>query len=201
MRTAALSALLLLGIGFAGCGAGTDAAIDGINASITESATSHFPADCLRLHTLRLLEQTTKQRGRAAVRSCEEDALYGEGPTAKAVTITAVDVDGDRATANVAAAGADFDGQVLKYALVEDERWKIDQIVEFVQLDREQLILEIGRSAFEQAQRPSDADSASCIVSGLEGLDDDALEDLILDPSPDPLLEFWQRCLPRSAPA
>lgn len=202
MRPFVFVALLGSTVALIACGrGGDDADVEGITASITEATTTAYPADCRRLHTLRFLEQATKLSGDAAVQACEEEALYEPAPAAERVTVSEIDVEGGCATATVALTGSQLDGQVLKLGLVEDERWKLDWIVEFVALDREKLILELGRAIFGAASTPSDADAAACFLTQLEKLDDAALEALLLEPSPTEALGLSQLCGSRSEAA
>jgi hypothetical protein len=195
VRLLALAALAATTVVLGACGGGADTGdVEAITATITESATTSFPADCRRLHTRRSLEQDTKLQGEAAVRACEEDALYENTQVADGVTVTEIDVDGSRATATVALDGSPLDGQVLTMDLVWSEHWKLDRIAGFVEFDREKLILGLGRSIFSGAATRGDADIASCLVTQLEALDDTALETLVLDSSPDEIIELFGLC-------
>lgn len=181
-----------------GCGGGAGGDAQAITATITQSTTNSYPANCLRLHTRALLEQSTKLRGRAAVLACEEEAVAG-APVADRVTVTEIEVDGTEASADVAFEGTAYDGQTLTLALVDDgERWKIARILGFVDLDAGKLAFEIGRAVFEGARTPAETQEARCFLGELERLNPEKLEALIVDPSPNPLLDLLRPCTPRS---
>lgn len=191
------SALLLCACGGGGGDVGDEAEIRTV---IEASATSPYPADCTRYATLNFLEQGTKMRGRPAVVACEETTLEASVPDA--VRSRDIEVDGERATAQVAFEGGPSGGQTFEVALVEvGEQWKLHELLSFVVFDREQLILEMGRQGLEQARSAADVDFATCIIGALERLSDADLEALVLDPSQEPLYEVVRPCVPRSATA
>jgi hypothetical protein len=187
--------LLMAALGLAACGGGSSAADrKAVEETLVESSTTTDPADCGRLSTRGLLEQTTKQRGAAAVRVCEEETASGE-TAADAVSVSEIEIDGDEATADVAIEGSSLDGQTLTMALVEDAgTWKVDEVVAFAEFDREKVILEMGRGLYEQVGAGVDARFAECVLGRLEDLADESLEAVILDPSPDPLLALARAC-------
>ena len=63
--------------------------------------------------------------------------------------------------------------------------------------DREAFILEFGREIMGRAHTPAQARASACMI-GSFGIDDAALEALLLDPSPQPILDLARPCEPRS---
>ncbi len=118
-RPAALAALAALA--FAGCG---EDASDGDEAQITEAiervATSGDLAVCTELQTQRFTEQVVGEglSGEKAVKACEANAELG---VADGAEVSAIEADGETATANVALTGSTFDSQTLELGLVREE--------------------------------------------------------------------------------
>jgi hypothetical protein len=161
---------------------------------------SDDPASCTQDVTLRLLEQTTKLQGDDALHACEADTLEGQSVPSR-VTARQIDIDGDTATAEMEVVGSSLDGQTLRVAAVKSGgRWKTDEIVGFVDLDAEKLSFEIARGVFEKVRSPAEVQVARCLLAELERFSPEKLEELIVDPSPDPLRDLVRPCAPRSEP-
>ena len=185
------SVLLLAGCGGTGEGAGDE---EEIRAVIEASATSTDPADCLRYATLNMLEQTAKVQGEAAVRVCEETKRQ-DWPLPSAVTVTRLEIDGGSASAQVAYTGGLFSAQVPVISLVEEDgSWKEDEILEFAEFDRDAFVLEFGRELLRGARSAAEVDAFRCMVRELNARDREELEQLVLDPSPQPLLDLAMAC-------
>ncbi len=200
MRRTLLAGLLgAVAIGLVACGGEGSDDEGEIRAVIAASATSRDPVDCRRYNTLHSLEQAFKLQGDAALQACEQTKLEDrELPTG--VEVTKIEVDGDRATARVASVGGPYEEQEPLVALSrEDGTWKEDEIVEFVVFDREAFVLEFGREALGEAQTAAEADAYACVVGRMDQLGDAELEAVLLDFSPQPLLDLVQPCEPRSA--
>jgi hypothetical protein len=194
VRFGLATSLLVLAAALAACGGSGVGDRQEVEDTLVESALSTDPADCTRLFTRKVLEQTTKLRGEAAVRICEEEAAGGES-AAEGASVAGIEIEGGEATADVSFEGSDFDGQTLTMALVEDDgAWKIDELLAFAELDREKLVLQFGRDIYSYVGSSVDAGFAECVLARLEGLGDPGLEALILDPSPDPLRGLVQGC-------
>ncbi len=198
MRGIALALLGAAVLGLSACGGETsrDDRTE-IQATIEAAAASVDPAGCQRYATQKFLEQTYKERGEKALRSCEESA--GE-ETPTPVTVMRVEVDGDEATAQVAYDGdSDYVGLVATLALVKrDGRWLEDEVTEFVEFDADALAMEWGRQMLRKADSGVNARASVCVVEQLYGLDEEQLEALLLDPSPQPWQELARPCEPRS---
>jgi hypothetical protein len=195
-RLAALACLGLATVVLGGCGGGADEGEEARIETAIVASNSNDPADCSRYSTLKMLEQSTKLEGDAAIGGCEQVATES-WPLASELTVTDVEVDGAEATAHVAFEGAAYDGQTFAVALVErDGRWKVDGITAFVVFDRERMIRQWGRLLLSRAVTPGEVDVFRCMASRLDILDDEGLEALVLDPSPEPLLQLSQSCEP-----
>lgn len=119
-----------------------------------------------------------------------------------AIVITGIEVDGDSAVANVTEEGGDFDGQTYKLGLVEEDgAWMLDEVVGFVDLDREALLLEIGRQIYEGARTGEEARRAQCALERLETLDATELEEQLLGRSWEALWDLVMTCELRSQSA
>jgi hypothetical protein len=190
---AALSALVAT-LGLLACGGGSSAGDRrAVEETLREASMSDDPADCRRLLTRKLMEQSSRERGAAAVRTCEEETETMELPDR--VSVDDVVVDGSEARGDVAFEGSSLDGQEVTMALVEgDGTWKVDEMVAFAELDREALILEIGRDLYGRVNDRVEARAVECFLARLESLGDPGLEALVLDPSPEPLLALAEGC-------
>jgi hypothetical protein len=201
VRRLTLALLGLVALGLSACGGGEGGAGDEeeIRAVIEASATSTNPADCRRHSTMNSLERSFKVQGRAAVRACEESKLEPRD-LPSAVEVTRIEIDGDEATAQVASVDGPYEEQEVVIALVEEEgSWKEDDVLEFAVFDREAFILEFGRDVMDGARTPAQVRASACVIDQLERFDDAELEALLLDPSPQPILDLARPCEPRSA--
>jgi hypothetical protein len=200
-RLAGLTLFVLGALAAVGCG---ESGGPGETAEIEEAivaSNSNDPADCRRFQTLRMLEQSTKLRGRAAVASCERVALE-EWPLATSVTVTKVEVDGSEATAHAAFEGSANDGQTFEVALVKRvEGWKLDQILAFVVFSPEKLVLEWGRQMLTRAATAAERDTSICVLHRLEQMSDAELEALVLESTLEPFLRLMGSCESPSASA
>lgn len=95
---------------------------------IRTSIMSSDPADCLKLETLRFMEQIHFTRGQTAVKACQADAPdTSDDPDS--IDVKNVVIQGDRARADASFAGGGFDGSTLALALTkEGDQWKLDEI-------------------------------------------------------------------------
>jgi hypothetical protein len=108
--------------------AGNSAEAAQVAQTIQTSIKSSNPADCLKLETLRFMEQIHFTRGQAAVKACQADAPdTSDDPDS--IDVENVIVQGDMATADASFKGGGFDGSTLAIALVkEGDQWKLDEI-------------------------------------------------------------------------
>jgi hypothetical protein len=186
-------ALLALVFGLAACGGGSESDEDKVVDVIETSVTSTDPADCKELATRSFLEQTELEQGAAAVESCEESAEDTENDP-ESVDVSAVEVDGSAATADVAFTGGSFDGQTLSVALVEEDGdWKMDEIVGFAEFDQEKLA-DAFEEGLQSGEDPLDPQLATCFSEVIRDLPKAEAEEIVIGGSPEPLIEIIEGC-------
>lgn len=171
-------ALVLGSCGGSEAGSGGEEALEKmIHASMVETG----PESCLKFSTLRFLESTTEREGEAAVTACEESAVDPQMEQPSKVDLTRVGVEGDSATAVIAFTGSVFDGQKLRYAFVEREgRWKYNEMLHFVDLDSERLVMRAGLDGMRRAESRQEAENVACWIGRMERMSDPELEELLL---------------------
>ena len=183
--------LILSALAFTACGSsgGDEGEIEEV---IETSATSTNPADCKKLNTQQFMEQTTQESGQAATKECEEEAKKGEG--AKSADVSAVEVDGSKATAEVALSGGNLDGQALEVALVkEGDQWKLNEVVAFAEFDQGKLVESLEASLAE-ASSEVDPEFASCVIEAFKQGSQPEVEELLFGNSPKALEEVFEAC-------
>jgi hypothetical protein len=185
-------ALLALVFGLVACGGDSESDEDKVVDVIETSVTSTDPADCKKLATQSFLEQTELEQDAAAVKSCEENA-EDTSDDPESVEVSAVEVDGSAATADVAFTGGSFDGQTLSVALVEEDGdWKMDEITGFVKFDQEGLA-----ASFEKVfERENDVDPqlATCFAEVIRELPKTQAEEIVIGGSSEPIVEIVEGC-------
>jgi hypothetical protein len=186
--------LLLSALTLAACGGGGSDSGDeeSIEAAIVRSATTGDPANCTEVETQAFVEQSSDEKGPAAVKECEKEAK-DQSNNAKTVRVTKVKIDGDEATADAAITGGGFDGQVISIALVEEDgTWKLDQLTGFAKLDTLRLSEVFGEKLEETGELTPE--QTSCIVEGIEAASKEEAEGLVLSGSSQPLIEVAESC-------
>jgi hypothetical protein len=183
----AFSALALVACG--GSGSGEDAQIE---EAIETSATSTDPADCTKLQTQQFMEQTTQESGKAAVKSCEEEARKEEG--AESAGVASVSVNGSTATAEAALTGGSLDGQTVEVELVKaGDQWKLNEVVKFTKFDQAALV-----KAFEQELSKASSEIsprfATCFVQALEETNQAEIEAMIFGGNAKAFEEIAEGC-------
>ena len=182
-----LSALSLTACGSSG--GGEDGEIEEV---IKKSATTTDPADCKKLNTQQFMEQTTQESGSVAVKLCEEEAKEEKG--AKSVSVSAVEVDGSDANAEVALSGGDLDGQTLEVALVKDsDQWKLNEVVEFTKFDQGKLV-EGLEASLSEASSEVPPKFAGCVIAAFKRGSQSEVEELLFGNSPKVLEEVLEAC-------
>ena len=194
LQLSCLPALVIaLALGLAACGGGGESAEDAVVETIETSATSTDPADCKALSTQAFMEQTEAVKGSEAVKSCEEEAEEPEGDP-ESVDVSAVEVDGSEATAEVAFNGGNFDGQSLAVALVqEDGDWKLDEVSGFAKFDRDKLVANFEK-LFESGDEPLEPQVADCMGEAFGELSKPEFEELLFGGSQQPIVEIAEGC-------
>jgi hypothetical protein len=137
--------LIVSALALVACGSGSSDESQ-IEEAVETSATSTDPADCTKLATQRFVEQTTQSEGAEAVKKCEKEASNDEG--AKSATVSNVEVDGSKASADVALTGGGFDGQEVEVALVKQgDQWKLDELTGFAKFNEAKVIETLERAS------------------------------------------------------
>lgn len=193
-------ALALLGLGAAlalpACGGsgGDIGDAEEIRAMIEAATNSDDPSSCRRFNTLHMVEESTGEKGEEAFRACEESGDEGPEP-ADDVKVPRIEVEGDRATVDLAFVGSVLGGQMITYVLVEEDgQWKFDESLSFVDLDRDRLLLEWARALYEEARTAAETDRLGCAIERVERFSDAELERLFLRPDPEVLVEIVRVC-------
>jgi ABC-type glycerol-3-phosphate transport system substrate-binding protein len=184
--------LLLLAFGLAACGGSSESDEDKITSTIETAATSTDPAVCGETQTLAFMEQTVGETGKAAEKKCEEEAESGENNPEK-VKVSAVAVEGEKATANAEFTGGNFDEQTLELALAEEDgEWKLDELTGFAKFDPTTFV---GALAKQLEEEPSiEPQVAGCIVEGVEEFSKGELEDLVIEANTEAIVEIAEGC-------
>lgn len=191
LRLLLLPALLISAFGLAACGGGGESDEGKIISTIETAATSTDPSVCGETQTLKFMEQTGGSGGEAE-KECEEETKAGEN-NPESVTVSKVEVEGERATANVEFEGGNFDGQTLEVALVkEGGDWKLNEFTGFAKFDPVQLVTVLSEKL--EAEPSIKPRVASCIVAGLEELPKAELEALVVENNTQPIVELAEGC-------
>jgi hypothetical protein len=188
-----LCLLLIFALVLAACGGGGGESDEAqIEAAIVASATGTDPADCTRISTQAFVEQSSNESGKGAVKACEKETKNPSG-TADSVTVSKVNVNGSKATANAAVTGSGFDGQTVSIALVEEGgQWKLDQITGFAKLDTAALA-----KTFEKQLKTAEGltpKQTGCIVEAVEEATRAEAEALVLSGSSAALIKLAESC-------
>jgi hypothetical protein len=181
-----ISAALFL----AACGGGESEEEKIVNA-IETSATTNDPSACTEFATEKFNEQTTGQKGEAAVKECEKNAEKEE--TSESADVSNVEIDGSTATADVALTGGSLGGQTLTVSVVkEGDQWKLDEITGFAKLNRAKLAEALGESLSEANEFPKGI--VACIVEGVEESSEAELEGFFFSGSYQGFAELVEGC-------
>ena len=186
-------ALLVGVLALAGCGGGGGDSDEGkIEEVIEKSIASQSPKDCTTLQTVKFDEQSAQVKGKAAVKSCEEQA--GEAEEPESSDVSGIKVDGEKATAEVAIEGSNFGGQTLELALVkEGGDWKLDQITGFAKLDQKALAEDFEKTFAEEADTVP-PELAACVVEGFEAASKAEVEEILLSGESTAIEELAEGC-------
>lgn len=184
--------LLAFSVALSACGGGSSNDESQIEEAIEKSAASEDPSVCTELQTQKFTEQTTQESGKAAVKSCEEEAEGKEG--AESATVANVEVDGSTATAEAALQGGSLSGQSLEVQLVKSgDQWKLNEVVEFTKLDQEKLAETFERE-FAKAKSEVSPQLASCFVEVFKEASQAEIEELLFSSSTRALQEAAEGC-------
>jgi hypothetical protein len=160
-----LALLALAALAVTACGGGGSSAEDDVTEVIEQAATTKDPSNCTELQTLRFTEQNTGEKGKAAIKSCEESAKEEE--QAEEAKVSNVSVNGEKATAEAEFIGGSLGSQTLAVALVEEDGdWKLDQIEGFANYDGKALE-ETFLKRFEESPEGLTKQQYTCIAEGI----------------------------------
>ncbi len=160
-----LALLALAALAVTACGGGGSSAEDEVTEVIEQAATTKDPSNCTELQTLRFTEQNTGEKGKAAIKSCEESAKEEE--QAEEAKVSNVSVNGEKATAETEFIGGSLGSQTLSVALVEEDGdWKLDQIEGFANYDGKALE-ETFLKRFEESPEGLTKQQYTCIAEGI----------------------------------
>lgn len=191
-RFAVTCLLVFSALSVVACGSSGNGDESQIEEAIETSATSTDPADCKKLETQGFMEQTTQSSGTEAVTRCEKQATEEKG--SEAATASNVEVEGSKATADVAISGGSFDGQTVEVTLVkEGDQWKLDELTGFANFDRAKLIEAFEKTFAEPSNRVSKS-LASCLIESLEADSEEEFENLMLSGSAEGFEEVAEAC-------
>ncbi len=189
-----LALLVLAALTLTACGGGGGSSDEGkITETIEKAATTSDPSNCTELETPAFVEQNSEQKGKAAVKSCEEEAEAGE-QHAEGANVSNVSVNGSKATAEVEFEGGPLGSQTLEVALVEEGgNWKLDQIEGFANYDGAALG-EAFEKEFEENPEGLNKKQATCIAQGIAKSSKTEAEELFFSGSSEPIVELAEGC-------
>jgi hypothetical protein len=188
-----LALLVLATLTLTACGGGGSGDEDKITEVVETSATTADPSNCTELQTQRFDEQNSAQKGKAAVKACEEEAEAGE-EQAEGAKVSNVSIDGEKATAEAKFEGGPLGSQSLELALVEEDGdWKLDQIEGFADYDGKALG-EVFEKEFEESPEGLNDEQAKCIAGKVAEADQAEAEKLFFGGSPEAIEELARGC-------
>ncbi|HWT90893.1 MAG TPA: hypothetical protein VN179_07235 [Solirubrobacterales bacterium] len=188
------SLLLVLATALVACGGGGESDEDEVVDAIDYALTSTDPKACEEQMTQAFSEQTFRVEGASAVEMCEQNARAEESPN-DPVEVTDVEIEGARATADVAFTGdGEISGQVLAMALVEEDGdWKLDEITGFAEFDRDKLVEETVKG-FESGESPAGPRVLDCIRETYRGMSRSEFEEIWFQGSAEAEIEILESC-------
>jgi hypothetical protein len=188
-----LALLVLAALTITACGGGGSSDEDKITETIETAATTSDPSNCTELETQRFVEQNSQEKGKAAVKACEEEAKAGE-EEAEGAKVSNISVDGEKATAQVEFEGGSLGSQGLEVALVEEGgNWKLDQIEGFADYDGKALG-EAFEKQFEEEPAGLNSEQAQCIAGKIAAASKTEAEALFFSGTPDAIEELARGC-------
>jgi len=189
-RPAEVVALLAVALALVSCG---DSRSDEeeITEAIETALVKTEPQSCTELMTPAWLEESFESSGENAVEACEQNAEAEESDNAP-VEVSAIKVDGSEATAEVALHGGEVAGQTALMALVDEDGWKLDELVRFTEFNREEMIPQMVEG-FEGGETRTEPQVVDCISKALHRMSRAELENMFLD-GYQPTIELYEAC-------
>ena len=147
---------------------------------VQEAMTTTDPSSCTELYTRALLEQTTGERGAAALKSCRDEA---DKPGATSLKIDDVRVSGPRASADIRPSGGELPFKSATLALRKSGgKWKLSRLKGGV-LDRPALFA-VLRRGFAEPPDQLPAALVDCVVKDLDRESTSRLTRAYITPDP-----------------
>lgn len=147
---------------------------------VQEAMTTTDPSSCTELYTRGLLEQSTGERGAAALKACRDEA---DKPGAKSLKIDDVRVSGPRASADIRPSGGELPFKSATLALRKSGgKWKLSRLKGGV-LDRPALFA-VLRRGFAEPPDAIPAPLVDCAVKDLDGESTSRLTRAYIKPEP-----------------
>lgn len=191
-RALAALVLLVLALGISACGGSSgESDEEQVEAAVKTALTSTDPSACGGSRTMDFMEEVGDSTGAEAERECEENVADREN-LPNSVTVSKIEVEDGKATAEVAFEGGDPDGLVVNVVLVEEDgSWKIDDFTDLARLDRDRFTTRI-EAAFkkEGLGQPE----VHCLIAGLDKLPQDEFEEIALSGGGDVITKIAERC-------
>jgi hypothetical protein len=188
-----LGLLVLVALAIAACGGGGSSAESEISEVTEKALTTTDPSNCTEIETLAFAEQNNGQKGKAAIKACEEEAKTGEAQ-AEGAKVSNISVNGEEATAEVKFEGGPLSSQSLEMALAEEEgKWKVDQIEGFANYDGAALG-EAFKKGFEENPKGLSKKQVTCISQGVAKVSQAEAEAMFFGGSPEKIIEVAKGC-------
>jgi hypothetical protein len=190
--------LLVTALALAACGGGGSSSSGGgeaeaaIEKTIEESATSTDPSKCTELQTTAFNEQETASKGKEATENCEA-AAENDSSDATKVSVSEVNVNGEKATAVAELEGTALSGQAIELELVEEGgKWKLNQFLSFAKYDSKALADALEKE-FEKEESIGDA-LGKCVADGVSKFSQSEAEEVAFEGKTENLQELATTC-------
>jgi hypothetical protein len=191
-RLATATALLAAALVLVSCGGSGGSDEDEISEAIETALVKTDPDSCTELMTQAYLEQTFQSSGANAVEGCEQNARAEESDNPP-VRVSGIEVDGERATAEVGLTGGEIAGQTTLVALVDEDGWKLDEFVRFTDFDPEEVLPRMVQG-FEGGETATDPRVVDCIRRALGKMSRPELEEMFLGGSYQSTIDLYEAC-------
>lgn len=173
--------------GSSGSSGGDESAIE---TAIEESATSEDPMICSEFQTEAFNESDYPEGN--ALKECEEATESGAS-VAESVDISNVEVNGEKATAEVEVKGSGLDGQQLEVELAkEGGDWKMNELVSFTKFDSAAFAETLGEKLGEE--EGISPELAKCVSESLGSVSQEEAEMIVFEKNLEPLEEAAGGC-------
>jgi hypothetical protein len=186
-------ALLVALFALSACGGSSDSSSGdeaAVETAIEESATSEDPKICSEFQTEAFNEFEYPEGN--ALKQCEEATESGAS-VAESADVSNVEVDGEKATAEVEVKGSGLDGQEIEVALAkEGGDWKMNELVSFTKFDAAGFAETLGEKlAEEEGITP---ELAKCVSESLDSVSQEEAEMIVFEKNLEPLEEAAGGC-------